>query len=172
MSLDELLFYLLVYSFFGWMLENAASYLTEGKWKEPFLKGPYKPMYGIAPVLLLLLGRGQNPYVVLLLCFLIPTAVEYVSGYLLHKAFHHRWWNYSRFRLQLGGHICLRFSVYWTVLSLAFLRYIHPSIAGMYTVIAPVWAKVGAVFVLLFFIDFVWTCLYRRSAVKSGLIGQ
>lgn len=168
--MNELLFYLTVYSFFGWILENVSSYLTEGKWKEPFLKGPYKPMYGIAPVLLLLLGKGQPFPVVLLLCLAVPTAVEFVSGYVLHKAFNHRWWSYERMKFQLGGHICLRYSVYWTVLSFLVLKYLHPFVAESYGAVETVWSKALPLFALLVLTDLVWTVLQRRSAVKDGVM--
>lgn len=173
MTMDALLFYFLVYSLFGWLLENGYGYLTEGVFaKEGFLKGPYKPMYGVAPLLLLILGAGRNSLVVVLLCFIIPTMVEYVSGYLLNRVFHKQWWNYAKNRMQLHGHICLKFSLYWTILSFVFLRFIHPSIERIYASMESVWAVVSPLFLLLFLVDLVWTYQVRRRAIKSDLIEQ
>lgn len=173
MTMDALFFYFLMYSLFGWILENVYSYLTEGVfWKEGFLKGPFKPMYGVAPLLLLLCGTGQSFVVVMLLCLVIPTIVEYISGYLLKRVFHQQWWNYTENRMQLHGHICLQFSLYWAVLSLVFLRFIHPSIQGLYTNMEPIWVKVSPIFLLLFLVDLVWTYQVRRRALKSNLIEQ
>lgn len=45
---------LLFYSFGGWLLEGLYHLLMTGSfWKANFLLGPFKPMYGIAAVLLL-----------------------------------------------------------------------------------------------------------------------
>lgn len=173
MTIDALLFYFLVYSLFGWLLENGYSYLTEGVFAEDgFLKGPYKPMYGVAPLLLLLLSTGRSLFVVLFLCLVIPTVVEYVSGYLLNRVFHKQWWNYSENRMQLNGHICLKFSLYWTVLSFIFLRYAHPLVERIYSGLKPVWVMISPIFLLMFLVDLVWTYQVRRRAIKSDLIQQ
>ena len=48
-----LIFYFMVYAFFGWCLENFTSLATKGTFfKANFMKGPFKPMYGLAPVIL------------------------------------------------------------------------------------------------------------------------
>lgn len=113
--MTESLFYFMAYSVCGWFLENVYSLATRGVfWKEGFMKGPYKPMYGFAPLLLLHFGReAPNPFLMLGLCFAVPTAVEYASGMLLQGLFGRQWWDYSNNRWQLQGHICLRFSLYW-----------------------------------------------------------
>lgn len=173
MTMDALFFYFLMYSLFGWILENVYSYLTEGVfWKEGFLKGPFKPMYGVTPLLLLLIGAGRNIGVIMVLCLVIPTIVEYISGYLLKRVFHQQWWNYTENRMQLHGHICLQFSLYWAGLSLVFLRYIHPSIQGLYTNMEPIWVKASPIFLLLFLVDLVWTYQVRRRPLKNNLIEQ
>ncbi|MFZ7943857.1 putative ABC transporter permease [Neobacillus sp. 19] len=136
-----IMFYFTVYSFIGWLLENSYSFFTKREFfKENFLFGPFKPMYGFAPVLLVyLITPGTNWVMVILLCFFIPTLVEYVSGALLQKCFHKQWWDYSDTPLQLHGHICLPFSICWVFLSLACVKWIHPAIAAMYEAIEPYW---------------------------------
>lgn len=130
----EIFFYFLIYAFGGWLLENVHSWKTTGVFfKENFLKSPMKPMYGIAPVLLVY-GAKLLPYwmIVVCLCFLIPSTVEYLTGMFFEKYFEKKWWDYSHEAFQLHGHVCLRFSIYWTILSLGVLYFLHPMVANLY----------------------------------------
>lgn len=137
----EMVFYFTVYSCIGWWLENIYNFFTTGIFLKPnFFSGPFKPMYGFAPILLVTFIRPTtNWIVIILLCFFIPTLVEYASGYLLQKLFHHKWWDYSDMPLQLQGHICLPFSLCWIVLSFICLKLVHPFIASIFVTVDPYW---------------------------------
>lgn len=173
LTTGEIAFYFLLYALLGWLLENVYNFFTQGVfWKEGFMKGPFKPMYGVAPILLLWLVQegGHRPLLTGLLCCIIPTVVEGVSGCLLLMLFGRRWWDYSGQRFQLGGHICLKFSVYWVVLSILMLKVVHPLAEQAYRSISAVWLVVGPVLLLLFAIDLAWTCLTRRREYRGSLI--
>ncbi|WP_019421236.1 putative ABC transporter permease [Paenibacillus sp. OSY-SE] len=163
-----LLFYFMLYSFGGWVLEQVYSWFTTGTfWKEGFLWGPFKPMYGIAPVLLLLYAeRGAHWSTMLLLCFIIPSAVEYISGLMLQKVFYRQWWDYSEYPLQLHGHICLQFSLYWLLLSFAVVHWVHPWVAALYGHLSVVWNMLCPMFMLYFLTDVAWTFWSRRRRGK------
>lgn len=133
-TIEAIFFYFLVYAFFGWLLENSYSLFTKQNFFKPnFLKGPFKPMYGFAPILIVLLTNKNTHWsVLILLCFFIPTIIEYISGMMLEKLFRQRYWDYSDVPLQLHGHICLPFSLCWIFLSIACLKWIHPAISSFY----------------------------------------
>lgn len=156
-GMAAVVFYFTMYSFFGWIIENSYNLVTQGRFIKPnFLYGPFKPMYGFAPVLLVtLISPETNIAIVLLLCFFIPTLVEYMSGTLLQKIFQRQWWDYSKTPFQLHGHICLPFSMCWLVLSLACLRWVHPGIAAMYVAVEPLWIWLWAAVGVYFFTDFI-----------------
>jgi uncharacterized membrane protein len=139
---SAIIFYFMVYSLFGWLLENSYSKFTGRSFFKPnFFRGPFKPMYGFAPVFLVYLIRPEtNWIIVILMCFFVPTAVEYVSGVLLFKLFQQRWWDYQDMPLQIQGHICLPFSLCWIVLSVACIKWIHPIIVGILGAVEPVWS--------------------------------
>jgi uncharacterized membrane protein len=138
---SAIIFYFTVYSLFGWLLENFYSLFTGREFFKPnFFLGPLKPMYGFAPLLLVFLITPETNWaVVIMLCFFIPTAVEYVSGALLQKFFNRQWWDYSDMPMQLQGHICLPFSLCWILLSLLCLKWIHPAIVSLYGTVEPIW---------------------------------
>ncbi|WP_223592150.1 putative ABC transporter permease [Neobacillus bataviensis] len=150
-----ILFYFTVYALLGWLLENSYNFLTKKRFlKENFLYGPFKPMYGLAPVLLVYLIRPETHWgVALLLCFVIPTLVEYLTGALLLKFFKRQWWDYSDTPLQLHGHICLPFSVCWVVLSFLCLKGIHPLVVTVYGIFEPYWAWIWGAVGLYFLAD-------------------
>lgn len=140
-KIAPIVFYFTIYSLFGWLLENSYSMIKKnGFFKEGFFVGPFKPMYGFAPLLLIgTLSAETHWLVLILLCFLIPTTVEYISGALLQKFFQRKWWDYSNEPLQLHGHICLVFSIYWIFLSIICWRFIHPVVESFYTMIEGAW---------------------------------
>lgn len=153
----RILFFFTGYSFIGWLLENSYNFFTKRKFfKENFLYGPFKPMYGFAPILLVyLISANTHWAIVLLLCVAIPTLVEYVSGALLYKLFQKRWWDYSDTPLQLHGHICLPFSICWGLLSIICLHWVHPAVASLYEAVAPYWGWVWSAVGLYFVADLV-----------------
>lgn len=169
---NDLFFYFMFYSFGGWIVENLYSFFTIGKFKkEGFLLGPFKPMYGFAPVILLILLSGiENKILIFLLCFIIPSSVEYISGFLLQKLFNKHWWDYSRIPFQLNGHVCLRFSIYWIFLSLAVIYLLHPLIFKLYNNIEGIWSYISPIIMIVFIADITFTILYWRS--KGVLFNQ
>jgi uncharacterized membrane protein len=153
----KLVFYFTVYSWFGWLLENSYNFVTKREFFKPnFLFGPFKPMYGFTPLLLVyLVSPATNWLAVILICFAIPTVVEYVTGALLQKLFNRQWWDYSNSHLQLHGHICLPFSACWGILSLLCIKMIHPAVSSMYGAIEPYWAWIWSAVWLYFLADLV-----------------
>lgn len=131
----ELIVYSLIsfifYSFVGWIIEILYHFSIHKNFKKRgFLRGPYKPMYGIAFTILILCKEvlHVNILTMALLCFIVPTFIEYISGYLLKNIFHEVYWDYSNLKYNLNGIITLRFSIYWCVLSLIGVYKIHPFI--------------------------------------------
>ncbi len=124
-------FYFLIYAFLGWVAEVVYAALTTGQLvNRGFLNGPICPIYGVGMLALLALMDyvGQNILAQFLAGMAITTAIELVGGWALYKLFHTRWWDYSMFRFNLGGYICLRFSLLWGVASLGMVRLVHPLI--------------------------------------------
>lgn len=152
-GIAAIIFYFTAYSFLGWLLENSYSFFATRKFfKEGFFWGPFKPMYGFAPILLVyFISPESNWFVVVLLCFLIPTLVEYVSGVLLQTFFKRQWWDYSHIPIQLHGHICLSFSICWIFLSVLCIKWVHPAIVSIYEQIEPYWIWLSP-FVLVYFL--------------------
>ncbi|AKG37649.1 putative ABC transporter permease [Paenibacillus durus] len=170
----EYFFYFIVYSILGWFIEGMYNWYSVGTFrKEGLMKGPYKPMYGFAPLLLLALGGTAMPLPLFLAAtFAVPSAVEYVTGALLKLLFRRRWWDYSGQEYQLGGHICLLFSLYWWGLSVVCLIAVHPLMIRLYTLTADIWSVLLPVAVLGFAADLALTFRIRRRETALPMLGD
>ena len=169
----QLLFYYLIYSFGGWLLENTYNWWKTGIFlKDNFLKLPMKPMYGIAPILLVY-SLNFIPYwpVKILLCFFIPTFVEYISGLLLEKFTGRKWWNYFDEPFNFSGHICLKFSFYWGLLCFGILTFIHPIVAHLYTLIPSFFNSILLLLFVLISLDILFTLVstFSRYRIVSNV---
>ena len=103
---------LLLYSLLGWCGEMVYCSLCQRRLceKRGFLNGPICPIYGHGALLVLaaLDGGCQNPVLTFLLGMLLTSIVEYITSFVMEKLFHMRWWDYSRYRFNINGRVCLR----------------------------------------------------------------
>lgn len=130
-----LLFNFIIYSFIGWIIEEIYSFIVIRKFKkEGFLIGPFKPMYGIAFTSLIICNEvlGIDGISLVLLCLLIPTTVEYISGYMFRHIFHKDYWDYSNFKHNLYGYVTIGFSLCWMVLSFIGVYIFQPTLYNIY----------------------------------------
>lgn len=153
----ELLLNFFVYGFLGWCTEVAFAAAKERKFvNRGFLNGPICPIYGIGVTVVVTVLMPYRDQIIPLYLWsvLLVTALEGVTGYLLEKLFHHRWWDYTGMPLNIGGHVCLLFSVIWGVACVAIVHVIHPAIAKLLSFL-PLWLgwSLLAVFVFVLSAD-------------------
>ncbi len=124
------------YSAAGWLLESIYCSIGEKKIiNRGFLTGPLCPIYGTAAIVMTVLIYNpfrNKPLLVFLLGIILCDIVEYITSYLMEKLFAARWWDYTYELLNLNGRICLKHSLYWGVISVVFVRVIHPAVDGLY----------------------------------------
>ena len=131
LSFFYLVSFFLIYAFMGWVLEVVFHVVTVGKFiNRGFLNGPICPIYGagMISVILLLSPFKDNLLILYFAGLLFATIIELVGGFILYKAFHMRWWDYSKEPFNLGGYICLRFSLAWGACILFVMKVIQPII--------------------------------------------
>lgn len=127
----QFLWIFFVYAFLGWCTEVSYAALRTGKFvNRGFLNGPVCPIYGCGVVVVL---AGLEPlkgnFVLLFLGSVVLTsALEWATGFVLEKLFRQRWWDYSDKPFNLGGYICLEFSIMWGFACLFVVDILHPSI--------------------------------------------
>lgn len=137
----QLLCFFIIYAFLGWCLEVAFCSIDTGKFvNRGFLNGPVCPIYGFgATLVVMLLQPFENNFVLLFIGSVVVTSLlELVGGFLLDKIFHTKWWDYSDAPFNIGGYICLKFSLAWGVCCLFLVKFIHPAILFLVE-ITPFW---------------------------------
>lgn len=127
----QLLWIFFIYAFLGWCTEVSYAALVTGKFvNRGFLNGPWCPVYGFGVVIVLacLEPLKGNLFFLFLGSVVLTSALEWLTGFVLEKLFHQRWWDYSDEPFNLGGYICLRFSIAWGFACLFVVKLLHPTI--------------------------------------------
>ena len=122
------------YCFCGWVWESCYVSLCQRRWvNRGFLQGPLLPIYGSGAIIILFvtLPVAGNLGLVWLLGMLAATALEYVTGDVMERLVKVRYWDYSKQKFNLNGHICLSSSIAWGFFSILLVRFIHPPIARL-----------------------------------------
>ncbi len=119
----DLIYLFVLSSIFGWILEVLYRSVKSGRLVNPgALKGPYLPIYGFGTLIILAGHTLLKPYglpVRAIFFFFTLSSLEYFTGFAYKTLFQTRYWDYSDHRYNIGGHVCLLFSIYWTLLALA-----------------------------------------------------
>ena len=124
-----LLFYL--YCFMGWIWESCYVSLKNHKWvNRGFLKGPLLPIYGSGAIVVLIstLMVENNLALVFIIGMISATILEYITGVVMEKLFHVRYWDYTTEPFNINGHVCLLCSLAWGVFSVLLVRFVNPPI--------------------------------------------
>ena len=120
-----------LYAFLGWCVEVAFVAVTCGRVvNRGFLNGPVCPIYGcgMLGVLYLLRPVEENLLLLFLGGMVLASALELAGGWALNRLFHTRWWDYSNEPFNLGGYICLKFSIAWGFACLFVVDILHPTV--------------------------------------------
>ncbi len=152
--------YFLIFSFLGWCAEVCFAAFKDGKFvNRGFLNGPVCPIYGFGVAgVHFITGLIAHDAVLVAVSFVLPSLLELVTGFVLEKVFHHKWWDYSKERWNLGGYICARFSLLWGLVCIAAVKIIFP-LVDKFIAVLPHTATLVVIIVLasLMFIDFIGT---------------
>ena len=128
MTIYEILIYFFIYGFLGWSVEVAFEAVRKKQFiNRGFLNGPICPIYGVGVTLVILLLERYRDNVLLLFVasVVLVTLLEGVTGFVLEKVFHNKWWDYSKRPLNIGGYVCLLFSLIWGLACVLIVKYIH-----------------------------------------------
>lgn len=121
--------YFIIFAVVGYVCEVIYAALVTGKFvNRGFLSGPWCPIYGFGIIIVVMALRPlySNPLLLFLGSILLTSALEYFTGYILEKLLHQRWWDYSDEPFNIGGYVCLRYSLLWGVACVLMLRVALP----------------------------------------------
>ena len=143
------------------MWESCYVSLRQHRWvNRGFLHGPLLPIYGSGAIIILFatLPVENDLRLVWLLGMLAATVLEYVTGAVMERLFQVRYWDYSKQKFNLNGHICLSSSIAWGFFSILLVRFLHPPV-GRLLADVPAWLVDPAAIVL--------TAVFSADVVRS-----
>lgn len=153
----ELVWIFIIYAFIGWCMEVSYAALDRGIFvNRGFLNGPYCPIYGCGVVIVVAALTPIKEHLILLFIgsFLLTSVLEYITGFVLEKVFHNKWWDYSNKPFNIHGYVCLKFSIYWGLACTFVMDVLHPLIYKFITMIPFVAGVVLlSVFMTIFAVD-------------------
>ena len=142
----------ILFSFIGWICEviyvgvtSAHKFVNRG-----FLHGPICPVYGFGGVVILMLPPSLYAtwiplfFASMILC----TTVEYFVSWLMEKLFHTRWWDYSHYKIQLNGRICLMNSILFGFLGVVVIHFVYPLMTDLLNSLGQTWISISGMIIL------------------------
>ena len=166
-SLRDMAWLFLLYSFVGWCIEVCYAAIRRKKFiNRGFVSSPLCPIYGFGAVLfcLFLPELTGNLFFLFLGGMILATLLEYSTGMLMEKIFNKKLWDYSRIKFNLGGYVCLRYSLLWGLLAVLTMMYVNPFLCGIFDRIPHtlstvlLWIAIG-----ILLLDFVTTAMAVRG---------
>ena len=167
----QILWYFYIYGFLGWCSEVAFAAVAHGKFvNRGFVNGPICSIYGFGVMsVLLVLGPLKSSFWLLFGgSVLFTSAIEYLTGWVLEKVFHDKWWDYSKRPLNIKGYVCLEFSVLWGLACVFVVDVFQPLVAKVVDLIPKKlgWALLGT-FSVLWITDNIITAMEIRKLPKK-----
>ena len=131
MSIYYSILYFFVYGFLGWCTEVIFAAFKQHRFvNRGFLNGPICPIYGVGVTLVIacLEAFQSNLLLLYISSVILVTVLEGVTGWAMDKLFHNKWWDYSKLPFNIGGYVCLLFSLIWGVACVFIVYFVHPRI--------------------------------------------
>lgn len=131
MSIYYSILYFFVYGFLGWCTEVIFAAFKQHRFvNRGFLNGPICPIYGVSVTLVIacLEAFQSNLLLLYISSVILVTVLEGVTGWAMDKLFHNKWWDYSKLPFNIGGYVCLLFSLIWGVACVFIVYFVHPLI--------------------------------------------
>ena len=155
-----------LYACAGWLYEVVYSLVKHGRFiNRGFFYGPVCPIYGAGALMaVVLIGRIANPLVAFVTGALAAGAMEFATSWVLERAFHARWWDYSDWPLNIQGRVCLAGVTAFGLMMLLVSHVIQPAVARLTQALpAPVLLVLAGVLLAVFLTDFVLSVLHMRG---------
>ena len=127
----RLIVYFIIYAFIGWILESTYKTILQKKIiNSGFLSGPFCPIYGFGALIMYISLKDLTNNIIVLFLFgmIVLSLFEYVVGLFLEIVFKTKYWDYSSYKFNIHGRVCLKNSIYWGILGIIFMRVIHPMV--------------------------------------------
>lgn len=171
----RLLWLFFIYSFMGWVTEVVLKYFQYKRFiNRGFLIGPYCPIYGTGAVIVTLGGYLLAPVerslaMSFLIAFVLCGLLEYITGYILEKHFHARWWDYSQKPMNLHGRVWIGNLILFGLGGVLILEVFNPRLLATATDMEPMFFNSLLMALSLLFVADAVMSHFIMSLLKRGI---
>lgn len=149
-----------IFSMFGYIMECIFNFICKENPGSGILSLPWTPIYGFGSVLILLaynfiqksihLLGYQKAILLGFSMMIILTIIELIGGIFIEKVFHKVFWDYRKFKFNIGKYISLEVSLIWAFSSVI-ISYIVIPFLKPYILTIPNYITIT--FIILFILD-------------------
>lgn len=161
-----------IYSLLGWLLEVIFAFMMERRYiNRGCLIGPYCPIYGCGCLLLItLFSRFANNIIFLfLVTFVTCSLLEYLTSWIMEKIFNLRWWDYSSYKFNINGRVCLETMLPFSIFGTLVIKYLNPLLIKMINNMnEELQVRISIILVVIILIDVIFSLLVIKKAIKEN----
>jgi uncharacterized membrane protein len=169
-SLYQMCIMFVFWSCIGWAIEVVTMTVETGEYQNRgFLNMPLCPIYGAGVLMVVSIFRpiAHTWLLLFLLTALMCTAFELTVGLVMEKIFHNRWWDYSMYKFNFKGYICLWTSCGWGIGCVIVIKFVQPFLERVIDAVPP---TAGYIFIaVMFVIIMIDTVASIRAAVNLNM---
>ena len=128
-SFKQLFILFMIYSFLGWVQEVIRGTVIDKKViNRGFFIGPYCPIYGFGAIFMIIFLTKyiNDPLTLFFMSIFLFSSLEYITSYLMEKLFKARWWDYSRYKFNINGRICLETMIPFGIAGMLAMYFVNP----------------------------------------------
>lgn len=158
----------LLYSLFGFIMESTLYKNIKINKHSGIFFGPITAVYGVGIVTIELLNKyffskiKNNKILKIIVEFIVLTIIlsliEYIGGTILNYLFHIDMWDYSNVKFHFGKYVCLRNSLIWGLLGVAYIHIFKPFTDK---IINQITKKETFIFLFIFILDTIITLITK-----------
>ena len=131
----KIFLWLILYSFLGWVYESTLCSITSRSLvNRGFLNGPLCPVYGFGALTVILAFWQEpniSPWNLFFSSMVLTCTLEYITSWGMEKLFHVRWWDYSEYRYNINGRVCLLGALAFGSFSVVLIKVVHPRVMAV-----------------------------------------
>lgn len=173
-DVHKILWYFIIFSILGLIIETVYCYVTEGKLenRKGLVWGPFCPIYGVGASAIIIIWGNSNKSIKDLFIegVIIGSIVEYIISFILEAIYGIRFWDYSYLSYNLNGRIAIIYSLFWGLLAVVLIKFISPFINKLIKKI-PKNNILNIGLIIFFIVDSICT-VWAIQAYKSRILNK
>ena len=131
--MNELIYLFVVYSFWGWIFETVVAAIKKKHFvNRGIINGPFCIIYGVAAVSITIILKELNGFWLFWGSVIVTTLIEWIAGHIIERMYHERWWDYSQYKFNFDGYICLFTSMVWGIMGFIVKTWMNPLLLNLY----------------------------------------